>query len=49
MVECRVVGVAAAAEPVEMILHCIGSASAQDLANCTGSGRVEVAEVKTWW
>jgi hypothetical protein len=46
-VACRIVK--AAVGLVEMVSFRIGSASSQDLANYTGSGKVEVAEAETWW
>ena len=49
MVECRVVKVSVDIEPVEMGPHRTGSASAQGLTNCTGSGTMVVVGAETWW
>lgn len=48
MVACTVVEVAVDVEPVEKAPHRIGSAPAQGLTNCIGSGRVGVVEAGTW-
>jgi len=49
MVERGFVKVAVDAELAELAPPHTDSVSAQGLANCTGSGKVGVAEVETWW